>query len=116
MQLHNNDRWRGSFIPPEPGNYLFAIAAWTDQFATWRKEFMLRKEAGQDLTLPAVEGQELLAELIPQDREARSLVEKFAQIFAEEGDPDDLLHPDLAAAMAKSETRPDLTRSTVVPL
>jgi starch synthase (maltosyl-transferring) len=37
MQLHSNDRWHGSFTPPEPGLYLFAIEAWTDQFATWRK-------------------------------------------------------------------------------
>ncbi|HKA60371.1 MAG TPA: maltotransferase domain-containing protein, partial [Gemmatimonadales bacterium] len=116
MRLHNNDRWHGSFIPPEPGNYLFAIEAWTDQFATWRKEFTLRKEAGQDLTLPAIEGQELLAELAPQDREARRVVQTFARIFADEGDPDRLLDDELAAAMAKSETRPDLTRSAVVPL
>src|SRR5262249_4740595 len=43
MQLHNNDRWHGRFTPPKPGAYLFVIEAWTDQFATWRKEFMLRK-------------------------------------------------------------------------
>src|SRR5215472_16361254 len=71
MQLHNNDRWHGRFTPPEPGFYLFAIEAWTDQFATWRKEFALRKEAGQDLSLPAREGHELLAELKPRERKAR---------------------------------------------
>ena len=116
MQLHSNDRWHGSFTPPEPGAYLFAIEAWTDQFATWRKEFKLRQDAGQELTLPAIEGQELLAELVPEDRDARQVVETFAQIFADEGDPSDLLDDELAAAMAKTEIRPDLTRSTVIPL
>lgn len=33
MQLNGNDRWTGRFTPPEPGWYLFAIEAWTDQFA-----------------------------------------------------------------------------------
>lgn len=33
MQLNGNDRWTGRFTPPEPGRYLFAIEAWTDQFA-----------------------------------------------------------------------------------
>ena len=34
------------FTPPEPGRYLFAIEAWTDQFATWRNGFVLKREAG----------------------------------------------------------------------
>ena len=71
MQFTNNDRWRGHFTPPKPGTYLFVIEAWTDQFATWRKEFNLRKEDGQDLTLPAREGHEFLAELKPRERKAR---------------------------------------------
>ena len=50
MRLHSNDRWQGRFTPPEPGWYLFAIEAWTDQYATWRKEFRLKQEAGQDVS------------------------------------------------------------------
>ena len=33
MRLDGNDRWHGHFTPPEPGRYLFAVEAWTDQFA-----------------------------------------------------------------------------------
>ena len=51
MALFGNDRWHGRFTPPEPGWYLFAIEAWTDQYATWRKEFLLKQEAGQDIEL-----------------------------------------------------------------
>jgi starch synthase (maltosyl-transferring) len=116
MRLHNNDRWRGQFTPPKPGAYMFAIEAWTDQFATWRKEFKLRQQAGQDLSLPAQEGHALLRELMPKDREARPVVEAVAKQFAAEGDPASLLEDGLAAAMAKTDTRPDLTRSAVIPL
>ncbi|MGA7387011.1 MAG: alpha-1,4-glucan--maltose-1-phosphate maltosyltransferase [Pseudolabrys sp.] len=116
MRLHNNDRWHGCFAPPEPGAYLFAIEAWTNRFASWRKEFMLRKEAGQDLSLPAREGHELLAELKPRDRKARLVVEGYARKFAADGNAGILLDDVLAAAMEKSEARPDLTRSVVIPL
>jgi starch synthase (maltosyl-transferring) len=116
MQPHINDRWRGRFTPPKPGAYLFAIEAWTDQFATWRKEYALRQEAGQDLLLPAREGHDLLAELMPKDRDARRVVEHFANKFYADGNASILLDDDLAAAMAKTEARPDLTRTQVVPL
>jgi starch synthase (maltosyl-transferring) len=116
MRLHNNDRWRGCFVPPKPGVYLFAIEAWTNQFASWRKEFTLRKEAGQDLSLPAREGHELLAELKPRDRKARLVVEAHARKFAADGNAEILLDDMLAAAMEKTEARPDLTRSVVIPL
>ena len=116
MQLHGNDRWHGRFTPPKPGAYLFAIEAWTDQFETWRKEFTLRQKAGQDLLLPAHEGQELLAKLMPEDRKARFVVEAFIKKLTVEGDPGDLLDERLAAAMGKTEARPDLTRSQVIPL
>ena len=63
MRLHSNDRWHGRFTPPEPGRYLFAIEAWTDQFATWRHGLLLKREAGIDVALEAREGRELLGEL-----------------------------------------------------
>ena len=106
MRLHNNDRWHGCFSPPKPGAYLFAIEAWTNQFASWRKEFMLRKEAGQDLSLPAREGHELLAELKPRDRKARLVVEAYARKFAADGNAGILLDDVLAAAMEKSRRGP----------
>ena len=72
MTLHGNDRWHGSFTPPQPGWYAIAIEAWTDQFATWRKEFRLKQQAGQDVTLEAREGAQLARpELMPREREAR---------------------------------------------
>ena len=42
-----NDRWSGSFLPEEPGRYVYAIEAWTDEFATWRHGFELKQKAGR---------------------------------------------------------------------
>ena len=116
MRLHNNDRWNGRFTPPQPGWYVFAIEAWTDQFATWRKEIRLKQEAGQDISVEAQEGHQLLDALMPRDASARRIVVKAAKAFASRANPAILLDEELAAAMETSETRPDLTRSHVVPL
>ncbi len=116
MAFHSNDRWHGAFTPRSPGEYVFAIEAWTDQYATWRKEFLLKRDAGQDISLTAREGHELVRELMPQDRDARHRVEAALRKFASDFDPAALLDDEVAAAIAKSENRPDMTRSHVVPV
>jgi starch synthase (maltosyl-transferring) len=116
MRLNGNDRWHGHFTPPKPGWYLFAVEAWTDQFATWRKEFLLKQQAGQDVSLEAREGLELLTELMPRDRAARAAVDKAVETFASSNDPAALMDDALAEAMANTETRPDLSRSHAIPL
>src|SRR5450756_1922545 len=59
--IHNgNDRWGGSFVPDQPGRYVYAIEAWTDEFATWRHGFERKQKAGADLTLDAIEGAGML--------------------------------------------------------
>jgi starch synthase (maltosyl-transferring) len=116
MEAHGNDRWHASFTPPAPGTYVFAIEAWTDQFATWRKEFAIRKDSGQDLSLPIHEGLALLAQLKPKDRKAQTVVDDFIRRFAAEPELNLLLDDALAAAMERTETRPDITRSQTIPL
>ena len=82
MALDNNDRWHGSFTPPKPGSYLFEIESWTDQYATWKKGFLLKRDAGQDVTLEAREGAELIADLMPRERMAgaRSVWARIASV------------------------------------
>jgi len=116
MRLHDNDRWHGRFLPEQTGWYVFAIEAWTDWFATWRRDFLLKRDAGLDVLLEAREGHRLLGELMPQDEEARSTVMGAIDAFSAHKDPAILLDEALAAAMQKSETRPDLTRSRAIPL
>jgi starch synthase (maltosyl-transferring) len=116
MQAEQNDRWHGSFIPPQPGSYLFAIEAWTDQYGTWRKGFLLKQEAEQDITLEAREGAELIADLMPRDRVAKRVVEAALKKFEAEQDPAVLLTEDVMQALTLTENRPDLTRSIPLPL
>jgi len=116
MRLDNNDRWSGHFTPPQPGRYFFFIESWTDQYATWRKEFGLKQAAGQNVVLEAREGAELIAELIPHDTAARAVVERALKAFYAKGDPAALLSEEVAAAVMKTESRPDLTCSHPVPL
>jgi starch synthase (maltosyl-transferring) len=116
MALHGNDRWHGTFTPPEPGWYVYAIEAWTDQFATWRKEFQLKQQAGQDVSLEAREGCALLTELMPGERKARTVVEAAVRKFSSGKKSTALLDESVAAAMETTDKRPDLTRSRAVPL
>ncbi len=111
-----NDRWHGRFTPPQPGWYLFAVEAWTDQFATWRKEFLLKQAAGQAVSLEAQEGHELLTQFMPDDAEGRVAVEAVVMRFAVEHDPAVLLDDHLAAVMSQYAPRPDLSRSAAIPL
>ena len=60
MTHHGDDRWRGSFVPEQAGHYIYAIEAWTDEFATWRRGVELKQKAGADVSLDAVEGAAML--------------------------------------------------------
>jgi starch synthase (maltosyl-transferring) len=116
MVFDTNDRWHGRFTPPRPGWYLFAIEAWTDQYATWHKEFLLKEAAGQDVSIEAHEGHELLVQLMPSDSYASGIVEAAAQAYASTGQYAALLDETLLATMSANAMRPDLSRSDAVPL
>ncbi|MGZ5960099.1 MAG: alpha-1,4-glucan--maltose-1-phosphate maltosyltransferase [Rhizomicrobium sp.] len=115
MRPAGNDRWHGSFTPTGPGRYLFAIEAWTDQYGTWRKQLLLKREAGLDLTLEAQEGRELLSELGVRDAKNKRRIERARRDFDRTADLEFLLADDLAEAVAESDPRGDMTRSMAVP-
>jgi len=116
MRLHENDRWMASFTPLSPGRYDYAVEAWTDPFATWRRDFLAKRKAGLDVELEIREGRELLARLNPpnlapiyggrQGRRASDVIEAV----------DFLLSDEVAAATAKGGERADLSRSAIYPL
>jgi starch synthase (maltosyl-transferring) len=116
MTLDVNDRWGGTFTPDAIGRYVYAIEAWTDDFATWRHGFELKKKAGQDLTLDALEGAALMTKAQGAGREAATIILRECEQFLETGNVDALLSPDLQTAMAESQSRRDLTRSQLLPL
>ena len=112
---HENDRWRGAFIPPQPGRYVFALDVWTDQFATWRRDALLKLQAGQATELDAQEGRALLAK-VARARETHFIIERARTASDRLGGIESSLDADLAAAMAESGPRDDLTRSSLYPL
>src|SRR6185295_12845038 len=114
MQFEANDRWHGSFTPPEPGRFLFAVEAWTDRFATWRKALLLKREAGLDIKLDALEGRELLAELNARSASNKRTIERARRQFDRTADIEILLADELGEAVAASDARGDLTRSAAI--
>ncbi|NVN87596.1 MAG: alpha-1,4-glucan--maltose-1-phosphate maltosyltransferase [Rhodopseudomonas sp.] len=116
MRHQVNDRWSGSFVPDAPGRYIYAIEAWTDEFATWRHAIELKRQAGQDVTLDALEGAGMLTKPQSGGPEAVAIIQGQCEAYLETGDVAPLLAPELAEAMADSQTRTDLTRSPLLPL
>ena len=47
----SNDRWRGAFVPEEPGMHVFTIQAWVDHWGTWVRDLRKRVAAGQDVAI-----------------------------------------------------------------
>jgi starch synthase (maltosyl-transferring) len=116
MRLHGNDRWTADFVIEKPGRHVFQIEAWTDQFATWRRAFLLKQDAGQDVSVDALEGRALLTTIVPADRTARSTIDRALASFDDNRDAAALTAPEVAEAVAASGTRPDLSRSVLIPL
>jgi len=116
MTHHGDDRWVGSFAPDRPGLYVYAIEAWTDTFATWRRGFELKRKAGSDQPLDAIEGAGLLTKAQVGSDEAAEVILRQCENFLQTGDAAPLLTDELRDAMAESQLRPDLTRSRLFPL
>ena len=116
MHLHDNDRWTASFVPAEAGFYVYALEAWTDEFATWRRDFLVKRAAGIDIKLEAAEGDLLMAAARPRRRAAADAIARAREMFARSGDPDALMSDAVADAMSESQARPDVSRSKLFPL
>src|SRR5260370_10274145 len=113
---HNNDPCGGSFVPDQPGCYVYAIEAWTDEFATWRRGFDLKKKAGIDVALDAIEGGGMLTKAQAGGPAAVAVILRQCEDYLQTGDAAPLLTAELKDAMAESQLRPDLTRSQLFPL
>jgi starch synthase (maltosyl-transferring) len=116
MTLDSNDRWTASFVPDQVGRHLYAIEAWTDAFATWRRGFELKQKAGADVTLDAIEGAAMLTKAQGGGHDATAVILKRCEEYLQTGDTAPLLTAELQDAMAEGQFRPDLTRSTLFPL
>ena len=115
MKLQSNDRWSGAFTPGSPGRYVYAIQAWTDGFATWRRDYVLKREAGEDVATDFVVGRQMLASVFDQHPEAKVIRQALSQ-FDQRGVDSMLLSEEVAAAMTKFQTRDDSALSISYPL
>lgn len=116
MIPHGNDRWSGVFTPVEPGSYVYAIEAWTDEFATWCHGVARKQRLGADVSLDAVEGAGLLTKAHSARQDAAVIIVRQCEDYLQTGDVTPLLATELGEAMAESQPRPDLTRSPNFPL
>jgi starch synthase (maltosyl-transferring) len=115
LKFHQNDRWTGSFTPEMPGRYRYAVEAWTDAFGTWRHDFLLKRDAGQDVTLEVQEGRKILAGLKPRSKADAFIISEVCRECETSNDPAPLLSEELLAATARVQNS-DLTRSPEMPL
>lgn len=116
MTHHSNDRWTGSFVPDEAGRYVYAIEAWTDEFANWRRCFERKRKAGADISIDAVEGAGLLTRAQAGGHDASAIILRQCEDFLQNGEATALLTEELERAMVEAQFRPDLSRSQLFPL
>src|SRR3981081_4612891 len=98
MTLHVNDRWHGTFVPDAPGRYVYAIEAWTDEFATWQHGFELKQKAGIDVALDAIEGAGMLTKAQAGGPAATAVIVRQCEDYLQTGEPappltSDVRHP-----------------------
>ncbi|BCA55610.1 Alpha-1,4-glucan:maltose-1-phosphate maltosyltransferase [Nitrospira sp. KM1] len=60
MDSVGNDRWRASFPVTIQGYYRYTVTGWVDHFATWRRDFIKKHDAGQDIQVEMLIGAKLM--------------------------------------------------------
>ena len=123
-----NDRWTGSFRVDGIGRCQYQIEAWTDDFATWRRDLQKKAEAGVDIELELEEGALLIEErlkAVPAGRQ-KKLKDSIAKLRApvrskKPADKPDArvtaaLDPKLDALLAKYPDRTGAARSDAFEL
>ena len=63
MEPLGNDRWRGEFPVPDPGEYRYEVEGWVDPYLSWRSLLDRRVAAGSVTPLDLEEGAEILRSL-----------------------------------------------------
>ena len=79
-----NDAWTGEMALETVGRYQYTIQAWTDHFATWRRDLIKKVDAGQDVTLELEEGALLIEARLAKanQRDKKRLTDAVAKLRA----------------------------------
>ncbi|HVC57449.1 MAG TPA: alpha-1,4-glucan--maltose-1-phosphate maltosyltransferase [Stellaceae bacterium] len=109
----DNDRWVARFTPDRVGRWRYTIEAWTDRFASWSDELVTKREAGQDIALDLIEGEQLARAALDHAAGAdaarlRALLDGAAADPA--GRVELMLSDELRALMARLDERADRVR------
>ena len=81
MQFRHNDHWLASFAVEKLGRYQYTVRGWVDPFATWRRDLVKRRAAGQDLSIDFLIGGQLVGDAVLKDP-SRSAEERYAAALA----------------------------------
>ncbi len=117
-----NDIWVGSLECSDIGPHEVVIEAWTDVFATWRKELRLKVGADQDVTTELEEGARILERFVPEcSGKGRSRVEDAVAAIRDDTATMDIrlnaaLDDALVPLVAGIPHEGDLTTSDAIPL
>jgi starch synthase (maltosyl-transferring) len=63
MAFVENDRWRGAFPVSELGWYWYTLRAWVDRFGTWRRDLRKKAQAGQDVSVDLLAGEQMVGKV-----------------------------------------------------
>src|SRR4051812_25401361 len=119
MEPQGNDRFTASFRIEKVGAYRYAVAGWVDRFGSWRRDFVKRAEAGQDLSVDAQIGAQIVRDAAARAKGADARALK-AWATRMDGDGvaarDAALDDELAAMVFRNADRSLQTVSDELPL
>jgi starch synthase (maltosyl-transferring) len=108
-----NDRWSASFTVADIGRYEYTVVAWHDPFKGWRRDFIKRVEAEQDVSVDLLIGAQMVAEAAERaPKREVSRLERVAEQLRGEiiGGSELAVHEELALLMTLHADRENATQ------
>nr|WP_041294869.1 maltotransferase domain-containing protein [Isoptericola variabilis] len=109
------DRFRGFLQPDAEGDWTFRVEAWSDPYATWARDAVIKAEAGQDVELMLAEGALLFERITARKLQRRrtpedaELLDRVRRELADDSRP-------AGARLAMATTRAVKDALTRIPL
>jgi starch synthase (maltosyl-transferring) len=111
MTLFDNDSWVGRFPLGANTRYRYSIAAWRNLFATWRRDVVKKRDAGQPVSLELTEGRALVAAALAesQAKPLAAIMKRLDTVADEPTAMDILLSDNLDELMRRFGVRTNLS-------